>query len=483
MRERRVLLVVGAIAIAACSDDGTSAQDTDTDASASSQPSGATTPDDGSGPTMMSNEGPGTDDPSSDTVDDTGDPTGDETDGTTGDPPPTAVGCDPLPPPEGEIIMIGPSDNLASTVANAPSGSTILLADGTYDLAGSDFIVFRTNGVTLRSESGDPESVVLDGGYGGGSILNVAADDVTIAELTVQRATWHPIHVTGGTDSNTDNATIYRVRVIDPGQQAIKINASTEGYYADHGVVGCSTVIMTAEGRGNVDACYTGGVDAHLALGWRIHDNYFEGFWCDAGLSEHAVHFWNSGRDTVVERNVIRDCARGIGFGLGETGNGTARDYGDDPCPGAAFLGHIDGVIRNNTVLGTDPAMFASQSGFDSGISLEQACGTEVLHNTIVALEQPFTSIEYRWSSTNVTIHNNLVTHAIMLRDGAVADLQGNMSDNPDVSQFVDAANNDLHLVSEATAINAGVPTSVVEDIDGDPRDGSPDVGADEYVP
>jgi hypothetical protein len=82
-----------------------------------------------------------------------------------------------------------------------------------------------------------------------------------------------------------------------------------------------------------------------------------------------------------------------------------------------------------------------------------------------------------------VTIHNNLVTHAIMLRDGAVADLQGNMSDNPDVSQFVDAANNDLHLVSEATAINAGVPTSVVEDIYGDPRDGSPDVGADEYVP
>lgn len=482
MREGLVLSIAGVFAIAACSDDGFAGQDTDTDPAASSQPSGGTGPEGTSGSPSSSAGSAGTSDPSDDTVDATED-SGDETEGTTGGALPPAAGCDPLPPPEGETIMIGPGDDLASTVANAPSGSTILLADGTYDLAGSDYIVFRTNGVTLRSESGDPEAVVLDGGYGGGSILNVAADDITIAELTVQRATWHPIHVTGGTDSNTENATIYRVRVIDPGQQAIKINASGEGYYADHGTVACSTVIMTDEGRGHVDACYTGGVDAHLALGWRIHDNYFEGFWCDEGLSEHAVHFWNSGRDTVVERNVIVDCARGIGFGLGETGNGTSRDYGDDPCPGATFLGHIDGVIRNNTVLGADPAMFASQYGFDSGISLEQACGTEVVHNTIVALEQPFTSIEYRWSSTNVTIHNNLVTHAIMPRDNAQADLQGNISDNPDTSQFVNAAANDLHLVPGAAAIDAGVPTSVTEDIDGDPRDASPDVGADEYLP
>jgi hypothetical protein len=183
-----------------------------------------------------------------------------------------------------------------------------------------------------------------------------------------------------------------------------------------------------------------------------------------------------------VERNVIVDSARGIGFGLGDGGNGTSRDYGDDPCPGASFLGHIDGVIRNNTVLGADADMFASQSGFDSGIALEQACGTEVLHNTIVALQQPFVSIEYRWSSTNVAIHNNLVTHSIAMRDGATADLQGNISDMADTSQFVDVTSNDLHLAPGSAAIDAGVPTSVTEDIDGDPRDASPDVGADELV-
>ena len=476
------LVLIGLIAIVGCSDDGAGGQATDTDVSASSQPSGSG-PSSGPGSmtasSMTGDPSSGTSGPSS------GDPSGDgesESGSTTDGTQPTATGCDPLPPPEGETIMIAPGDSLADAVANAPSGSTILLADGTYDVPSASYVAFRTPGVTLRSASGDPESVILDGGYSGGSILNVVADDITIAELTVQRATWHPIHVTGGTDSNTDNAMIYRVRVIDPGQQAIKINASVEGYYADHGTVACSTLIMTDEGRSNVVDCYTGGIDAHLALGWSIYDNYFEGFWCAEGLSEHAVHFWNYCRDTVVERNVIVDSARGIGFGLGDGGNGTSRDYGDDPCPGASFLGHIDGVIRNNTVLGADADMFASQSGFDSGIALEQACGTEVLHNTIVALQQPFVSIEYRWSSTNVAIHNNLVTHSIAMRDGATADLQGNISDMADTSHFVDVASNDLHLAPGSAAIDAGVPTSVAEDIDGDPRDASPDVGADEVV-
>ena len=53
------------------------------------------------------------------------------------------------------------------------------------------------------------------------------ADDVTVAEVTLQRCQWHPIHVTGGANSDTTGTVIYRVRVIDPGQQAIKITRAT----------------------------------------------------------------------------------------------------------------------------------------------------------------------------------------------------------------------------------------------------------------
>lgn len=394
---------------------------------------------------------------------------------------PVASACDPLPPADADVVNLGPGDDLAGAIAAASEGTTLLLADGTYDVSEVEYIVFDVPGVTLRSESGDPESVIIDGGYQIGSILNVRADDVTIAEVTLQRCQWHPIHVTGGADSDTTGTHIYRVRIVDPGQQAIKINAS-EGYYADEGTIACSTILLTDPGRERVTDCYTGGIDAHLARGWRVHENHIEGFFCAEGLSEHGVHFWNSARDTVVEQNRIVNCARGIGFGLGESGNGTSRDYGDDACPGASFVGHYGGVIRNNVVFGNSNALFASQFGFDSGVSLEQACGTEVVHNTVYTTEAPFVSMEYRFGNTSALIANNLTSHQIQERDGASAELLGNITDAPE-SLFVDAASGDLHLtegsaaVDNAETLTTGAPEV---DFDGDARDDAPDVGADE---
>jgi hypothetical protein len=463
-----------ASATTACSDDGAGQRDEESGGSASS---GAAS----SGPTGGSSEGP-TDGGTAMMTDDGADSTATDD---TGDPPepPAAAGCDPLPPAEGDVLEIGPEDDLAATITNAPSGQTIVLRDGTYDVSGASYIVFRTPGVTLRSLSGDPSTVVLDGGYGIGEVLSVAASSITIAEITIQRPMWHPIHVTGAADANIEGTLIYRVRAIDPGEQAIKINASTEGYYADSGTIACSHIELTDAGRPMVSGCYTGGIDAHHSWGWQIRDNHIEGFWCDAGLSEHAVHFWNGARDTVVERNTIVDCARGVGFGLGDAGNGTGRDYDDDPCPAVeGYVGHYGGIVRNNTIWAARPEMFASQAGFDSGIALEQACGTGIYHNTIVSLQQPFTNIEYRWPNTTAEIANNLTTHGIVERDGGQATLMGNLSDQG-TEHFVDAAGGDLHLVDGSSAIDAGVvlPAGVAdEDIEGDARDGSPDVGADE---
>jgi hypothetical protein len=487
MRTIAIVVLVGGLG--ACGTDGgmagesdgatataASSWDSGGDASESS-PSGGS---DASSGDVDPNNGSATDDPSGDP---TGDPSGDPT-GETGDP----LGgphCDPLPAPDGAVIELAPTDDLAAAIAEAPAGSTLLLADGTYDVSGAGYIALVEDGVTIRSASGDPSTVVIDGGYALGEVFSIAADDITIAEVTIQRALHHPIHVTGGPDSNTENTLVYRVRVVDPGQQAIKINA-LDGTYADFGTIACSHLELTAEGRPHVTDCYTGGIDAHLAQGWTIRDNTITGFWCESGLSEHGVHVWNSGRDTVVERNTIIDCARGIGFGLGESGNGTSRDYGDDPCPGVTgFIGHYGGVIRNNAILGRDPAMFASQFGMDSGVALEQACGAVVTHNTVVALQPPFVGMEYRFANTQASIADNLVTHGITMRDGGTAVLEGNLVD-VGTEHFVDAAAGDLHLVAGSSAIDAAVDvagTEVVDDIDGDARDGTPDVGADEYVP
>ncbi len=396
-------------------------------------------------------------------------------------------GCAPLPPPAGEVIEVDPSaaDELRAIVASAASGTTILLADGFYDLSGGDGshrLSFETPGVTLRSASGQRDAVILDGGYVTSELVSIFASDVTVADLTLRRAFDHPLHLSGTPGNPITGVLLHNLRIVDPGQQAIKINPIGDGY-VDDGVIECSSIELTDAGRAAIrDDCYTGGVDAHQAWGWVVRRNRVAGFWCNDGLSEHAVHFWKGSRDTVVEENVIVDCARGIGFGLGAGGDG--RTYPDDPYPGVGYLGHIDGMVRNNFVAAGDPRLFDTADGFDTGIGLEQARGARVLHNTVASTAMPrSSSIEWRFENTLAQIANNLASDRLLERDGAQAALAGNIDFCP-LTWLADIAAGDLHLTAAAApAVDAGVPLdpgAADFDIDVEVRDARPDVGADE---
>ncbi len=277
---------------------------------------------------------------------------------------------------------------------------------------------------------------------------------------------------------------LHNLRVVDPGQQAIKINPVGQGW-ADDGTIECSAIELTDAGRPSVrDNCYTGGIDAHAAWGWIVRRNRISGFWCPAGLSEHAIHFWNASRDTLVEENVIVDCARGIGFGLLAVAGD--RAYPDNPYPGVGYLGHIDGVIRNNFIAAADADLFQSDSGFDAGIALEQSRNTWVLHNSVVSTAAPFSSIEWRFANTLVQVVNNLVSHNLRERDGnPQAVLAGNL-EGAQLGWFQSVAQGDLHLVGEALPpVDAGAavaPGLADRDIDLEARPAARDIGADEFV-
>jgi hypothetical protein len=361
-------------------------------------------------------------------------------------------------------------------VAAAASGTTIRLADGTYGVSRLDF---RTAGVTLRSASGNAAAVILDGAYGVEEILVINASNVTIAEITVTRAVHHPIHVSPlETGPDVTGVRLYRLRVVDGGEQFVKVNPNgARTHWVDGGRLECSTLLLTDVGRPRVVSlpglpCYTGGIDAHGARGWIVRKNRFEGFWCAMGLSEHAVHFWSASRDTLTENNVIVDCAMGIGYGLGETG--TSRPYPDDPYPGVGFVGHYDGIIRNNVV-------YADIAGFDTGIALEQARGARVYHNTIATTDRAtgfFSSIDYRFANSVPEIRNNLVRR-ISARNGATGTVDHNLENTP-LAYFVAPAMLDFHLLGSATnAIDKGlvVPEAGL-DMDGAPRGSAPDLGA-----
>ncbi|MEJ2692616.1 MAG: hypothetical protein P8166_06010, partial [Candidatus Thiodiazotropha sp.] len=131
------------------------------------------------------------------------------------------------------------------------------------------------------------------------------------------------------------------------------------------------------------------------------------------------------------------------------------------------------------------PDLFNSSSGFDSGISFWSACNAKAVHNTVVSTGNNFSSIEWRFpNSVNIEVANNIVTHSLNARDGAVASLVGNL-ENASLSLFVNGSTGNLHLASGAnSAINQGVSLAqglCTDDIDGDTRDANPDVGADEY--
>ncbi len=406
---------------------------------------------------------------------------------------PTISGsCSPLPGSTGSTVMVSPSESsqLKSIVASATEGTTILLQDGIYNLNG-DALWFNTSNVALRSNSGNPEAVVLNGDYTTTEVITIAASNITIAELTIQKAFTHPVHVVSSDQGDTLNTRLYRLHVIDPRAQAIKINPHKAGFSVDNGEISCSKITLTDAGRPLVNpiisGCYTGGIDAHGARDWIVRDNYFTGFWCETGLSEHAIHFWNGSRGTVVERNVLVDNTRGIGFGLRENYD-AARVYNDLVCPESAgiFIGHYEGIIRNNFISVATPGVFNSEYGFDCGIYVFSSCKTEVLHNTIMSSGSNFASIDVRFAGTNNSkIYNNLMSHNIIIRNGAIDnDIRSNL-ENASIDFVLDINNADLHLsipnASQAIDSGLSLDTGMADtDIDGLVRDASPDIGADE---
>jgi hypothetical protein len=390
--------------------------------------------------------------------------------------------CLPLPATSGPTIRVSPAQagQLPAIVSGAPARTTIILADGTYRLRST--LRVERDGITIRSRPGRPGAVVLDGNYATGDLVAVAASRVTIADVTLTHASYHLVHVVPKDGGPTiRNVRLHRLRLLDGAQQFVKINPNAaRRAFADAGRVECSTFRLTDRGRPHVPSdflpCYTGGIDAHGARGWVVRLNRFEDIRCREGLAEHAVHFWTGSRDTLVERNTIVECARGIGFGLGERTE-WARRYPDQAVAG--YVGHYSGLIRNNVVVARRP-------GMDTGIGLEQARAVRVYHNTVYAgagATGYFSSLDYRFANTSADIRNNLVTR-ITARDGASAKLARNVQSVPS-RWFRNPVRLDFHLSGAARgAIDRGVRVRGAGlDIDGAPHAvGPPDLGADETI-
>lgn len=477
---------------------GAGADTSGSEASGTGMPSSAT------GATLTDTQGPGTE---------SADTSGGESSSTTDDPPdppPPAEACAQreLPPrdgaeivvspgPDGTVMVGGAATTLRQVVSGAASGDTILLEDGTYVLpeAGPGEytgMYFTQPDVTLRSASGDPQAVIIDGAYvsqGNGSApITIDAAGVVVADITVQRSIFHLIHIW----TNGDEVIVHNVHLVDGGQQFLK--SSVNDGTVDDVEISCSRFVMTAAGRDNVwgygpqdgnTRCYTGGIDTHNARDWYVHDSFFDGIYCDAtgvqrpahgqfpeqrdgmtyngGLAEHGIHMWDSeaGSGHTIARNRIRNCARGIGIGLVDTVHGTS--------------------VINNMV----SSEHAGSGEHDVGIIVERAVDTVVAHNSVFfSHPQAYPNrIEYRWGETaNLVMQGNLTNGAITARNGATASESSNVI-AAESTWFADASAGDLHLVECSAPGEAPRMAEVPDDLDGEDRSDPTAPGADECAP
>ena len=382
---------------------------------------------------------------------------------------------------------VSPEDDLQAVLGSVSPGTVVRLRNGVYSIRSN--LQVTVNSVTIRSKSGNRDSVILDGNPGGGSldrmnftpeVVAITASDVHLVDLTVRYGRDHGIHIYPPANSPVSGCMLHNLHVYDCGQQLIKVNSNgneSSLFWVDSGIVeGCLIEFVDNSVMQDMgEYFYTGGIDVHGGLGWVIRWNHFRNIQRDGRLMEHAVHFWSRSRGTVVENNRFENVYRGIGFGMKQSADGLVREYedgaGEDP-----YFDHLGGIIRNNTI--------CNRFGIhlESGIEIWSAFGTRVFHNTVFSADDPFSSIEYRWVES-IEILNNLVSQQIVERDGVKESNIGYNLPAAGADFFVDVQNGDLHLADgDLSAVDGAIPLEDAGvDIDGEVREGFPDIGADEY--
>jgi len=280
----------------------------------------------------------------------------------------------------------------------------VILADGDYENA-TNIRITHAN-TKLRSQSNDPEKVLLSGSGMQNApyvevIFDISASNVTVSGMTLKNVANHLIQVRAERDA--DFFTLTNCILQDSYQQLLKVSAANE-HFADFGIIKNNRFEYTA---GVGPSYYIGGIDAHRARGWTVADNTFINIASPAErVAEYAIHFWNKSGNVRITDNTIINSDRGIGLGMGNNGD---------------VIGENE-VINNRIVHTNKEHLFA-----DVGISLESVSDTLVIDNIIYMTTSYPNAIEYRFPNTqNNIIMNNVTNRAIVSRDNGAALLSNN---------------------------------------------------------
>lgn len=389
--------------------------------------------------------------------------------------------------PAGNTVNVANVTQLMNAIdaANNAGGNRIIsIADGFYALP--DTIFINVPNVTLRGASGNRANVILRNARESG----LSANPLTWADSLVQfnvRVAAAFFAAYGITFAGWCNASCIQFVGEQGANDALLSNCIVQDSY-QHLVKGSTDNVTPGPARGIVEdsllrftagaapAQYNGGIDVHKGASWIVRRNRFQDIASPiSNPCQHAAGFWNGCTNTLMERNAVVDCDRGLGSGLKAdvvAGGNTV-----------AAVANSGDIIRNNMV----SHVANSDPGADVGISVENSTNAKVYNNSVFLASSIINwALEYRWNTPGAEFTNNLSNRQILARDGAVASLSKNVT-NAQASWFVDVTTADLRLTSSApaTVVDAGVNlAAVTDDYVGTarPQGVLPDVGAFEII-
>jgi hypothetical protein len=381
----------------------------------------------------------------------------------------------PLGPPTGGVIRVRTVEALFAAVKAVKPGGTVLIADGHYDLP--RYLGINTSNVTVRSESGKRDKVVLDAGKArlSEAVGTARTTGVTIADLTIQNA-WRvgfKIHSNTGVHKlKIHNCVFHNIwqrpikgvpGVFKDGKHIPSSDCTIQYclFYTDHRKRFEDDPFETAHPE-MFGGDYIAGMDIMNARNYVIRGNVFVGIGGFTGQARGAIFMWNVCEDCLIERNVIIDCDTGICLG---NSHRTPEKW---PIHCTRFL------VRNNFITRAPECCILADYTKDC----------KILHNTVHDPTQPLSRlIRVVHDNDGLLVANNLFSGPgiqVEQTTGKVT-LRNNVRRQA-AEYFVDPHRGNLHLTAKAAeAIDKAEPTpEVPEDIDGKPRAGKPDVGADE---
>ncbi len=378
-----------------------------------------------------------------------------------------------LAKPVEPIIRVATVDELFRAAEQVKPGGTILLADGHYLLPRT--LDLHTDNITLRSESGQRERIILDGASSRHvELVGITrCSGATIADLTIQNIRANGFKI--NSDRQATKVTIRNCIIHNIWERGIKgpgVRAADRErfrptdcriefclFYNDRPKRYEDDPEDTAANHGGN---YIGGIDAMYARRWVISDNVFIGIQGRTRSARGAVFLWQNAQECIIERNIIIDCDSGICLG-------------NSFKPEDVALHAVGCIVRNNFITRAP----------EQGILADYTKDCRILHNTIHDPGSRFGRlIRIVHGNDGLVVANNLLSGpAMRVETGSKVDIRGNLMKELG-EDFIDARAGNLHLKRRVPGIvdAAELLTNVTHDIDGQRRDAKADVGADEWV-